>query len=120
MRFERKIAVMVLATGVILSAAAVAASPTDEATPASAASTAQGAAATPPPAPESPKPVPKGQSKPGFVAWKPAELKPEHAILQGLVGKFTTKVHLYSGPYPRFRDTEGSAEGRILLGGPFV
>lgn len=113
MRFERKIAVMVLATGLICGAAVLAQSPTGGTPPA-------GTAVAPSPEPANPRPTPKPQVEVGTVPWKPAELKPEHAILQGLVGKFTTKVHVYSGPYARMRDTEGTAEGKVVLGGPFV
>jgi len=129
MRFDRKIAVMVLATGVICGAAAVAGGPTGEgaagataAAPTAAATPAPTPApAAPPPSPTArPRPAPKPKAEVGFVPWKAAELKPEHAILQGLVGKFTTKVRLYAGPYARLRDTEGTAEGKLLFGGPFV
>jgi hypothetical protein len=77
-----------------------------------------------PPAPaagdEEPHYPPGYATKVGTTVWKPAEMKPEHGILQALAGKFTTKVHLYAGPFPRMMDTEGVAEGKILVGGPFV
>jgi hypothetical protein len=110
MRFERTIAVLVLATGVICGGVDSAASPTGQAAP-------EGTAATP----ESEHaPSLKPKTEVGLVPWKPAELRPEHAVLAGLVGHFTTKVHLYSGPYVRMLDTEGTAEGKVLMGGPFV
>jgi len=52
--------------------------------------------------------------------WTQVALKPEHAILAGLAGKFTTKVHVYSGPFPRIFDTEGTAEAKLIMGGAFV
>jgi hypothetical protein len=114
MRFRSSIVVMVLATGVICGAAAVVASPTGDAKP-------EGTAAAPTAAPtEEPKLPPKQMTEVGTVPWKQAELKPEHVILKGLVGRFTTKVHLYAGPYPRKLDTDGTAEGKVLMGGPFV
>ena len=48
------------------------------------------------------------------------DLKPECAILAGLAGKFTTKVHPDSGPYVRMLDTEGTAGSKVVMGGAFV
>lgn len=116
MRFERSIAVLVLATGVIGGAFVVAAKADDQAKPA-------GAAPAEPAAPgegEATKRPPGVATVVGENPWKQAQLKPEHAILNGLVGKFSTKVHLYSGPYARKLDTDGTAEGKVVMGGPFV
>lgn len=110
MRFERTIAVLVLATGVICGTAAVAATQTIPPPP-------EGAQAPPN---EEPNYPPKNMSKVGTVGWQKATLKPEHEVLSGLVGHFTTKVHLYDGPYKRKMDTEGTAEGKVVMGGPFV
>jgi hypothetical protein len=109
MRFERAIAVLVLATGVICGAAAVAA-----------AQTPPPPQAVQPPPDEEPKHPPKQMSKVGTVGWQKATLKPEHELLSGLVGHFTTKVHVFDGPYKRKMDTEGTAEGKVVMGGPFV
>jgi uncharacterized protein DUF1579 len=105
MRFGTTIAVMVLATGVIYGAAATVVKP------------------------------PAGQSKldePGpplttrpkapvsAVPWKQAELLPQHALLKGLVGHWTTAVHVYEGDIPKTRNAEGTADGKLLLNGLFV
>jgi hypothetical protein len=111
MRFERTIAVLVLATGVISGGAAVAATQTIPPPPTPPAST---------PSDEEPKYPPKQMTKVGTVGWQKAALKPEHEILSGLVGRFTTKVRLYDGPYKRKMETEGTAEGKAVMGGPFV
>ena len=115
MRFERTIGVLVLTTGVICCGVAVAANPAGQATPEATA----GTPASEPPPPKPPK-TPKPQTEVGTNPWRPAGLKPDHAILVALAGKFTTKVHLYSGPYVRMFDTEGTAEGKVLMGGAFV
>ena len=95
MRFDRMMAVLVLGAGVICGGIAAA-------------------------EPEEPKRPPKTMTKVGTNPWTQVDLKPEHAILAGLAGKFTTKVHLYSGVYPRMLDTEGTAEAKLLMGGAFV
>lgn len=110
MRFGRTIAVLVLATGVTCGTAAVADTQTVPPPP-------EGAQAPPN---EEPKYPPKNATKVGTVGWQKATLKPEHEVLSGLVGRFTTKVHLYDGPYKRKMDTEGTAEGKVVMGGPFV
>ena len=110
MRFGRTIAVLVLATGVTCGTAAVADTQTVPPPP-------EGAQAPPN---EEPKYPPKNATKVGTVGWQKAALKPEHEVLSGLVGRFTTKVHLYDGPYKRKMDTEGTAEGKVVMGGPFV
>ena len=95
MRFERTIAVLVLATGVICSRVTAA-------------------------EPEERKYPPKAMTEVGTNPWVPLSPKSEHAILSGLTGKFKSKVHLYSGPFVRMLDTEGTAEGKSLMGGAFV
>jgi hypothetical protein len=110
MKFERAIAVLVLATGVIYGGAAVAATQTIPPPP----------PGSTPPTDEEPKYPPKQMTKVGTVGWQKAVLKPEHGILSGLVGRFTTKVKLYDGPYKRKMETEGTAEGKAVMGGPFV
>ena len=110
MRFGRTIAVLVLATGVTCGTAAVADTQTVPPPP-------EGAQAPPN---EEPKYPPKNATQVGTVGWQKATLKPEHELLSGLVGRFTTKVHLYDGPYKRKMDTEGTAEGKVVMGGPFV
>jgi len=110
MRFERTIAVLVLATGLIYGGIATAADPAVPTEP-------------PPRAPGDPDGprLPPGLKQPvGTNPWTQVALKPEHAILAGLAGKFTTKVHVYSGPFPRILDTEGTAEGKLIMGGAFV
>ena len=110
MRFERTIAVLVLATGVTFGGVVVAAMQAVEATP-------QPAAAA---EPESPKYPPGVKTEVSMNPWVPTAVKPDHAVLAGLAGKFTTNVHVYSGPYARKFDTEGTAEGLVLVGGAFV
>jgi hypothetical protein len=103
----------VLATGVICGAAVAATEPIPPAQPPS-----------PPPAETSsedkPKLPPKQMTKVGTVGWQKAALKPEHELLSKLVGHFTTKVRLFEGPYKRKMESEGTAEGKALMGGPFV
>jgi len=114
MRFERTIAVLVLATGVICSGVVVAANPAGQATP-------EAAAVTPTSEPPPPTSMPpKVMTKVGTNPWQLVVPGAEHAILAGLAGKFTTKVHVYSGPFVRLVDTEGTAEGTVLMGGAFV
>ena len=110
MRFERTIAVLVLATGVTFGGVVVAAMQAGEAKP-------QAAAAA---EPESPKYPPGVKTEVGTNPWVPTAVKPDHAVLVGLAGKFTTNVHVYTGPFARKFDTEGTAEGRVLMGGAFV
>jgi len=106
MRFGTTVAVMVLATGVIGGGATV--------------------MAVTPPAPHSKlegsddNPAKKPKAAMSVVPWKQVELKPEHSLLKGLVGKWTTNVHVFQGPYAKARDTVGTAEGKVLLGGLFV
>ena len=110
MRFERTIAVLVLATGVICGGMAAAANP-------------EGGAEAPPRAPgdpDGPRLPPGLKTEVGTNPWVPTDVSPEHAILAGLAGKFTTKVHVYAGPYARLFDTEGTAEGKLIMGGAFV
>jgi len=114
MRFERTIAVLVLATGMICSGVVVAANPAGQVTPEPTA----GTPASDPPAP--PANTLKPKMEVGANPWIPTDLRPEHALLAGLAGKFTTKVHVYSGPYARMFDTEGTAEGKPIMGGAFV
>jgi 5,10-methylene-tetrahydrofolate dehydrogenase/methenyl tetrahydrofolate cyclohydrolase len=50
----------------------------------------------------------------GAVAWKQTELTPSHALLKGLVGKWTTNVHVFEGSVIKSRNSEGTAEGKLL------
>ena len=110
MRLERTIAVLVLATGVMCAGAVLAASQEGESKP----------AAPPAAETEDPKLPPTVKNKLGFNPWVPVAVKPEHAVLAAMTGKFTTKVHVAKGPYARMNDTEGTAEGKSLMGGAFV
>jgi hypothetical protein len=109
MKFGTAIGVAVLATGVLGGVAALAVDP-------------------PPPEGQSkldgtttPPTVPQKSIEPvGFNRWKPAALAPEHEFLKGLVGKWTTTVHLYEGSVNKSRNTQGTAEGKALMGGLFV
>lgn len=67
-----------------------------------------------------PKPQPQMMESGLNNPWKPAVLKPEHLILAGLVGKSATEMRVEAGPYPRFKDTQGTAEAKLILGGLFV
>lgn len=78
------------------------------------------AAATPPPDSEEPHYPPKLQTNLFDVPWRHAELKPQHAVIAALVGKWTAGVHLFAGPYVREMDSQGTAEGKLLMGGLFV
>ena len=113
MRFERTTVVLVLATGVMLGGLAAAAEPVAPPAP-------KPPMATPAPDPDDVRRPPSQAEKVGTVPWSPAELKPEHAVLKQLVGHFKTKVHVYEGPYKRLFDTEGTAEGKLLMDGAFV
>jgi len=105
MILERTIAVVVLATGMMLRGVVVAASPPEVvATPEAAAV----------------KPELQTRKLFGVAPWKQAELRPEHAVLARFVGHWTASVHLFEGPYVRLRDTEGTADGKLLMGGLFV
>lgn len=55
-----------------------------------------------------------------YNPWKPYALKPEHQILNGLLGKAATTVHVDTGPFPRAKDVTGTAEAKTLMGGAFV
>lgn len=68
----------------------------------------------------------KGKPEAGLVGstlnnpWKPAPLKPEHLILAGLVGKTQTTMRVEAGPYPRAKDSQGTADAKLVMGGLFV
>ena len=62
----------------------------------------------------------KAKAALSVVPWKQAELKPEHELLKAFVGKWTTYVHTFQGPFIKARDTVGTAEGKLLMGGLFV
>ena len=105
MRFGTTIAVMVLATGVIFVGAAP--------------------AQNPPPAGQSKldgstPPTSRPKQAVGAVAWKQTELTASHALLKGLVGKWTTNVHVFEGSVIKSRNSEGTAEGKLMMGGLFV
>jgi hypothetical protein len=54
------------------------------------------------------------------VPYKPAALRPEHAVLAALAGHWVSSVHTAVGPYARARDSQGTADGKALMGGLFV
>ena len=122
MRLERTTAALVLATGVICGGVVAAATPTGQATQDTGAQTPKPKApvATPAPDPDEPHYPPGPAQKVGTVPWTAAQLKPEHTLLKDFVGRFTTKVHVFKGPYKRLFDTEGTAEGKVLMDGAFV
>ena len=92
MRRRTAIGVLVLATGVMCGRAAVAADP----------------ALTP-------------KAGINVIPWRQAEPKPEHALLKGLAGHWTTAVHVAEGPFAKkARDTTGTADGKLLMGGLFL
>jgi hypothetical protein len=98
MRLERTIAVLVLATGATLVGDARAQAPA-------------GVTAASPPA---------GRTM-ATTSWKPAELRPEHAILARLAGHWQATVHVASiSSNVRIKDTQGTADGKPILGGLFV
>jgi hypothetical protein len=99
MRFGTTIAVMILATAAL--------------------------AQNPPPAGQSkldgsPPTTSRPKQPVAAVAWKQTELTPSHALLKGLVGKWTTNVHVFEGNVVKSRNSEGTAEGKPLMGGLFV
>ena len=106
MRFGTTVAVTVLATGVIFGRPA--------------------ADVNPPPAGQSKiegsvdKPGQKHQASMSVIPWKQHDVQPEHALLKGLVGHWTTNVHVAEGPYAKAKDTVGTADGKVLMGGLFV
>ena len=106
MRLGTTIAVTVLATGVICGGAALAADP-----PPAGQSKIDGAG-------EQVKTKPK--TPVGLNPWRQAELKPEHDLLKNFVGHWTTNVHSFVGHFAKARDTEGTADGKLLMGGRFV
>jgi hypothetical protein len=109
MKFGTAIGVAVLAAGVLGGVAALAVDPP----PPGGQSKIDGTT-TQPTVPQRPKePV-------GYNNWKQAELKPEHEFLKGLVGKWTTTVHIYEGSTAKSRNSQGTAEGKALMGGLFV
>jgi len=112
MRFERTIAVMVLAAGVICGGSAAAADPAAGAKPP--------APPLAPGDPDGPRRPPGQKTEVGTNPWVATTVAAQHAILAGLAGKFTTAVRVYTGPYARIFDTEGVAEGKLMMGGAFV
>jgi hypothetical protein len=104
MRRIRVIAAMVIATGIMIGGGAPGVN-------------AQSAEA---PAEAKPKPKPGLMTSPLANPWKHFGLRPEHEIVAGLVGKATTEVHVDEGPFPRAKDTQGTAEAKAILGGLFV
>ena len=53
------------------------------------------------------------------IAFKQLEPKPEHTLLNGLVGHWTTAVHTFHGQFARARDSKGTADVKALMGGLF-
>jgi hypothetical protein len=108
MRLERTIAVLVLATGVMCAGAAMAAEQQGEA---------------PPPVnlgvPDVKYP-PGSKTEVGYNQWAATEIAPEHAVLARLAGKFKSKVVTYKPPTKSPKVPEGTAEGKLLMGGAFV
>jgi hypothetical protein len=107
MRLERMTAVVVLATGLLAGGAALA--QTDKE-----------------PADKQPLPpsldVPRGPKAPLKKATaKPAELLPQQKVLEGLVGQWKFKMHVpQQDPNAPAQDIEGTAEGKLIMGGRFV
>lgn len=106
MRFGTTIGVMVLATGVIGGVAVSAVNP-----PPAGQSKNDGTET-----PQSSRP----KAPMSAVPWKQVELKPEHAVLKALVGHWTTTVHVFEGQVYKSRNAEGTADGKLMLGGLFV
>jgi len=103
MRLERMTGVVVLAAGLLWGGAAVAA-PADERTPADV------------PLPPTGMKAPMSPAKP-----KPVELGAEHKILRGFSGRWKTTVHMMpTGPSAPVQDTEGTADGKLIMGGRFA
>ena len=103
MRLERMTAVVVLAAGLVLGGVAVAAPPEDKA-PIDAPMPARGM---------------KAQLQPAQP--KPVELGPEHKFLGGFAGHWKTTVHIMQAdPSTPGQDTEGTADGKLVMGGRFV
>jgi hypothetical protein len=105
MRFGTTIAVVVLGTGVILGGAALAQNP-----PPAGQSKLDGSQPT----------TSRPKTAVGATPWKQTELTPSHALLKGLAGKWTTNVRVFSGSVAKSRNSEGTAEGKLLMGGLFV
>jgi hypothetical protein len=63
---------------------------------------------------------PKAPLKP--VAKKPAELLPQQKILEGLAGRWKSKVHVIQAnpDAAPVQDFEGTADGKLIMGGRFV
>jgi hypothetical protein len=83
------------------------------------------------PAPSQPPPVvrpgatamvPSGATVPlRPIAPKPKELGPEHKILNGFVGAWKSKLHVMQETATAVeQDTDGTAEGKLIMGGRFV
>lgn len=106
MRFGTTIGVVVLATGVIFGVAVSAATP-----PAAGQSKLDGSET-----PRSSRP----KAPVSAVPWKQVELAPEHALLKGLLGHWTTTIHIFEGQAAKSRNSEGTADVKLLLGGLFA
>jgi hypothetical protein len=105
MNRNRVIAAIVVATGLLAAGGVARVSAQSE--------------ATPPPAEKS-KPKPGLMGAPLANPWKHFGLRPENEILTGLVGKATTAVHVNEGPFPRAKDSTGTADAKPLMGGLFI
>jgi Protein of unknown function (DUF1579) len=107
MRLERVALVAMVSAGMVMGGLARAAITNDAA-----------AVGTPPPAPSGPKtPVHPDQAK----AAKAAELSAAHKVLSGFVGNWKTTIHmLQADGSAGAKDTAGTAEGKMELGGRFV
>ena len=103
MTFERMTGVVVLAAGLVWGGVAFAAPAEDKA---------PGEVPAPPRGMKAPMPPAKQ---------KPVELGPEHKILGGFAGRWKTTVHVMQpDPSAPAQDTEGTADGKLMMGGRFA
>jgi hypothetical protein len=113
MRLERMTGVVVLAAGLVFGGVALAAPPDTKAAEAKA------------PADKSSDDVPappKGMKAPlQPLKPKPVVLGPQHKVLGGFAGRWKTTTHIMVGtPTIPEQDTEGTAEGKLVMGGRFA
>ena len=113
MRLERMTGVVVLAAGLVFGGIVLAAPPDTK------------AADEKPPAEKTVADVPappKGMMAPMQpVKPKPVVLGPQHKVLGGFTGRWKTTTHIMvAGPTTPEQDTEGTAEGKLVMGGRFA
>jgi hypothetical protein len=112
MRLARISIVVVLASALV-AAAAWAATPDAKQAPGPSPAPAAGAAAG--------SPNTKTVNAPRYTPLKPQGLSAQHKILEGYVGKWKTTIHIMpedSSAEPS--DSQGTAEGKLLMGGRFI